>query len=223
MRNFINIISESVKLTESRNVECEIIEYAPGKWYYAFERFEDPDGKYNWRDHDVDCYGPFPTAQDAEDHLVNNNANPGGHTVLDYAHVSKSIFAPQYDYWVKHAESPIDEAAALNQGPSYKTIAQGIVDLAKQMHYQGQIGTGIKDDHGVRVGLEITVTVPADRHDEHCRRILKAVGQNEGISFKPVQSQNHFVRFDMFIGQMNVGTVSYGQGIVFFEVAIYDY
>jgi hypothetical protein len=102
MRNYIDIIKEAF-LTESRNVECDIFEFEPGKWYFAYERFEDED-KYMWREEDVDCFGPFNSREEAEHALASDHANPGGHTVFDYA--DKAQY-PQiwhnYAQWIRNA------------------------------------------------------------------------------------------------------------------------
>jgi len=37
-------------------------------------------GAFDWRD-DATCYGPFDSYEEANPHLTDNHANPGGHSI----------------------------------------------------------------------------------------------------------------------------------------------
>jgi hypothetical protein len=115
MRDYMNIINESAKLQESTGAECEFIEWKPGQWYYAFERFTSDEEKYNWRDEEVDCYGPFKSYEEADADLVANHANPGGHNILDHNDVKQSHYIKEYQYWVEHAEAPQVREQVVNE------------------------------------------------------------------------------------------------------------
>ena len=56
----------------STGADCHIREVAENQWHYTLQCY--PYGATE----EYDRYGPFPTEQDAIDHLDDNHANPGG-------------------------------------------------------------------------------------------------------------------------------------------------
>jgi hypothetical protein len=59
----------------STGAECYFVERAPRKWYYALQEW--PYGE--WPEYET--YGPFSTYKEAQGHLDDNHANPGGWSV----------------------------------------------------------------------------------------------------------------------------------------------
>jgi hypothetical protein len=68
----------------STNSECEFIEPTPGQWFYILEDYNAPKNAWDWREH-ARCYGPFPSYNAADKHLIRNHANPGGSSTVDHA------------------------------------------------------------------------------------------------------------------------------------------
>ena len=68
----------------STGYECQIRELRPGRWYYVLQRGDCPVGADDWTEH-ADVVGPYASAAAAEEGLGENEANPGGWTVLRYA------------------------------------------------------------------------------------------------------------------------------------------
>lgn len=64
----------------STGLECRFIEVEPGKWYYLLEQGSAPKCSWDWREF-ADAYGPFDTQEEAHEHLRENHANPGGHSI----------------------------------------------------------------------------------------------------------------------------------------------
>jgi len=57
----------------STGAECHFDEVTPGRWTYWLQEWpygDSPDGE---------TYGPFPTFEQAYEHLHENHANPGGY------------------------------------------------------------------------------------------------------------------------------------------------
>lgn len=67
----------------STGADCGFIEREPGKWYYEIQRW--PYGE--WPDYDE--HGPFASLEEAEKHLDNNYANPGGYSIERYKEYRK--------------------------------------------------------------------------------------------------------------------------------------
>lgn len=67
----------------STGCECAFIEVKPGEWFYLLEDFDAPKGAWDWREH-ATAYGPFATFDQAEQHLSDNHANPGGFSERPY-------------------------------------------------------------------------------------------------------------------------------------------
>lgn len=83
----------------STGFECEFIEPLPDTWYYVLQNWDCPVGADNWREY-ATAYGPFPTEDDAHEHLHDHHANPGGYTVLSFTEYS----AYTNDVWSKLIE-----------------------------------------------------------------------------------------------------------------------
>lgn len=63
----------------STGADCLFVEDKNGKWTYVLQKW--PYGETE----DYDRFGPFDSEDEAEDHLSENHANPGGWMVHRYA------------------------------------------------------------------------------------------------------------------------------------------
>jgi hypothetical protein len=61
----------------STGLECLIVEHTPGHWYYVLQDWDCPVGAWDWMEY-ATAYGPFRSEDDANRHLSQNHANPGG-------------------------------------------------------------------------------------------------------------------------------------------------
>ena len=67
----------------SSGLNCELVEWMPGRWYYLLEDYGSPKGAWDWRENST-AYGPFHSQDEAVDHLQQNHSNPGGWSVAEY-------------------------------------------------------------------------------------------------------------------------------------------
>lgn len=67
----------------STGYECEFVEVTPGEWFYVLQNWDCPVGAWDWREY-ATAYGPFKTEDEAEKHLSDNHANPGGWSTQEY-------------------------------------------------------------------------------------------------------------------------------------------
>jgi hypothetical protein len=65
-------------------LNCEFIEYRPGRWYYLLEDESSPKTAADWREFSTG-YGPFASRLLAGEHMSAYHANPGGSMTLTYA------------------------------------------------------------------------------------------------------------------------------------------
>lgn len=61
----------------STNSECLFFQWNENEHYYLLEDCDAPNNAWDWREF-ATCYGPFQSEKQAEEHLRNNHANPGG-------------------------------------------------------------------------------------------------------------------------------------------------
>lgn len=61
----------------SSNSECLFVQVRSDQWFYVLEDYSAPKNSSDWREH-ATAYGPFPTEDDADEHLRENHSNPGG-------------------------------------------------------------------------------------------------------------------------------------------------
>ena len=61
----------------SSSLNCLYVEIERDKWYWVLERSNAPKNSWDWRDY-ADCCGPFESKDAANEHLHENNSNPGG-------------------------------------------------------------------------------------------------------------------------------------------------
>jgi len=61
----------------STNLECLFVKWNENEWYYALQNWDCPAHCWDWREY-ATAYGPFKSEEQANDHLTNNHANPGG-------------------------------------------------------------------------------------------------------------------------------------------------
>ena len=62
----------------STGLECEFVQWRDDQWFYVLQNWDCPVGAWDWREF-ATAYGPFPTFEQADEHLRLNHANPGGH------------------------------------------------------------------------------------------------------------------------------------------------
>lgn len=67
----------------STGLECNFVEWEPGKWYYVLEDDDAPKNAWDWMEY-ATAYGPFSSFDAAYDHLDNNHPNPGGYSEHSY-------------------------------------------------------------------------------------------------------------------------------------------
>lgn len=67
----------------STGAQCEFIEVKPGELYYVLEDSDAPKNAFDWREY-ATAYGPFPTEDAAQDHLVEHHPNLGGWSISRY-------------------------------------------------------------------------------------------------------------------------------------------
>ena len=67
----------------STGLNCLIIEVEPGAWYYLLEEGNAPKNAWDWREF-ATAYGPFGDVKQAQTHLTEEHANPGGWWVDPY-------------------------------------------------------------------------------------------------------------------------------------------
>ncbi len=77
----------------STGLQCALVEYEPGQWYYALQSWSCPVGAWDWRDH-ADVVGPFPSDTAALDHLHAHHANPGGYEIDEYSEERHRTWEP---------------------------------------------------------------------------------------------------------------------------------
>lgn len=61
----------------STNSECLFIQVKTDQWFYVLEDYNAPNNAWDWREY-ATAYGPFKTEDEANEHLCDNHANPGG-------------------------------------------------------------------------------------------------------------------------------------------------
>lgn len=69
----------------STGLECQFVKVASTEqWFYLLERWNAPRCAWDWREF-ADAYGPFDSYGEACEHLRDNHANPGGHSIDERA------------------------------------------------------------------------------------------------------------------------------------------
>lgn len=62
----------------STGLECAFVKLTTtGEWWYLLENWDSPKGACDWREY-ASAYGPFASEEEADEHLRQNHANPGG-------------------------------------------------------------------------------------------------------------------------------------------------
>lgn len=61
----------------STNSECLFIQVGIDQWFYVLEDYDAPRNAWDWREY-ATAYGPFKSEDEANEHLRDNHANPGG-------------------------------------------------------------------------------------------------------------------------------------------------
>ena len=65
----------------STNSECEFVKWKK-KWYYTLEDYNAPKNAWDWYEYSS-TYGPFASQDEADEHLRDNHANPGGASIAE--------------------------------------------------------------------------------------------------------------------------------------------
>lgn len=68
----------------STGLECCLVEWKPGEWYYVLEQGTAPKEAWDWREY-ADAFGPYPSMEKANEGLRDNHANPGGYSIKEYS------------------------------------------------------------------------------------------------------------------------------------------
>lgn len=61
----------------STNSNCLFVQVETESYYYILEDYNAPKNSWDWREFSS-SYGPFASYEEANQHLVDNHANPGG-------------------------------------------------------------------------------------------------------------------------------------------------
>jgi len=97
----------------STGLNCEFVEPKSGEWYYILEDWNAPKQAWDWRDF-ATAYGPFASEEEANEHLRENHANPGGAEIT-----SHDIYAEDETYlklFQEAAERAVKEASRRSVG-----------------------------------------------------------------------------------------------------------
>lgn len=73
----------------STGFECYFVEVTPGEWFYVLQNWDCPVGAWDWREY-ATAYGPFTSEEEAQKHLRDNHANPGGYSTHPWSPDSRS-------------------------------------------------------------------------------------------------------------------------------------
>ena len=65
----------------STGLNCHFYQMPTGNWYYALQNWDCPVGALDWREY-ATFYGPFKSDDEANEHLHNYHANPGGYSII---------------------------------------------------------------------------------------------------------------------------------------------
>jgi hypothetical protein len=85
----------------STGLECNYVEAKPNKWYWLLATSKDG---WSWLD-DATVVGPFPTQEDAYDHLHSHEANPGGYCRFRYPAIDTKL-GKTYKEAIARAQTP---------------------------------------------------------------------------------------------------------------------
>jgi len=67
----------------STGQECMFVEEKPGRWHYILEDYNAPKNSWDWMEY-ARAYGPFQTQDQADQHLSDHHANPGGSFIITH-------------------------------------------------------------------------------------------------------------------------------------------
>lgn len=67
----------------SSGLGCDFIETETGEHFYILQDYSCPAGAWDWHEY-ATCFGPFTSDNDADQHLRDNHANPGGSSGYTY-------------------------------------------------------------------------------------------------------------------------------------------
>jgi len=87
----------------STGLNCIYVEIKPGAWYYVLEG--DFGNRFDWMA-DASVVGPFKTMEEANKHLHENNANPGGYWQVSNGNITDRE-RKMYDELSKRAKNPL--------------------------------------------------------------------------------------------------------------------
>jgi hypothetical protein len=74
----------------STGLECAFYEVeAKGEHFYILQDWDCPAGAFDWMEY-ATAYGPFRSLADADQHLSDNHANPGGGSMRAYVEGSNA-------------------------------------------------------------------------------------------------------------------------------------
>lgn len=68
----------------SSGLELVYIEYRPGQWYWIRQSGNCPVQCWDWREHDPDVVGPFPTAEATDADYRTHEHNTGGYCTASH-------------------------------------------------------------------------------------------------------------------------------------------
>ena len=69
----------------STGLSCLFVEPEPNQWYYILQKPCCPVQCWDWLEENPECWGPFPSEEEANAHLHRYHANPGGGEIIEHA------------------------------------------------------------------------------------------------------------------------------------------
>lgn len=69
----------------SSNLEFQEVEWEPNQWYWIRQSSDCPAQCWDWREHDPDVVGPFPSRAKLSESYRDHEQNTGGSAILEYS------------------------------------------------------------------------------------------------------------------------------------------
>lgn len=87
------------------------VEYKPGQWYWIRQNGSCPVECWDWREHDPDIVGPFPTYEASDADHYTHERNTGGSCIEKY---DPKRIDPVLDACIARAKTPADYRRPFN-------------------------------------------------------------------------------------------------------------
>lgn len=151
----------------STGLECDIINIKGLGWFYILQAWDCPAGAWDWREHDPDAGGPFPSDDATFAGLRRKHANPGGYGVGEL-HILQLLADPVLKEIIegvikREIETPAPPATG-------EEIAADVVSLngvykvdvgwfSQKVNEDGTVEIGMRGNHSEEIRTVIPVSV----------------------------------------------------------------